>query len=164
MITGLEIYSLTKEKLEMYDLTKNTIVLFNNSDLKYKFVQEFLKIRNDETDKDDGTILYSTVSSNEKWEEQNHKTEIKTIVEYLPTSIYMVDNEQKIVITTEAPFVLQCNNPYDLWFCDTNNEGQIQIYSFVEFKDYDTIWAKGISTVYKWTINGRFGCYEGYGR
>lgn len=164
MITGLEINSLSKEKLEMYELTKNTIVLFNNSDLKYKFVKEFLKVKNDETENDDGSIIYSTVSDNDKWEEQNNKAEIKAVVEYLPTSIYLIDDEQKFIFTTEAPFVLQCNNPYDLWFCDTNNEDEIQAYSFVEFKDYESIWNKGIETVYKWLINGRFGCYEGYGR
>lgn len=164
MITGLEIYSLTKEKLEMYDLTKNTIILFNSSDLKYKLVKEFLKIRYDETDKDDGSIVYSTIINEDKAEKQNHKAEIKILVEYLPTSIYMVDNEQKFVFTTEAPFILQCTDSYDLWFCDTNKEGEIQLYSFVEFKGYKEAWDKGIYVVYKEVINGRYGCYEGYGR
>lgn len=45
-----------------------------------------------------------------------------------------------------------------------NIDGEIQLYSFVDFKDYNNIWNKGIETVYKWLLNGRFGCYEGYGR
>jgi hypothetical protein len=164
MITGLEINSLSKEKLEMYQLTKNVIVLFNNSDLKYKFVKEFCKIQFDETDKDDGSINYSTIIDDEKSVEQDHKAEIKNIITYIPTSIFEVDREQRFIFTTEAPFILQCKNSYDLWFCDTNNEEEIQLYSFVEFKGYKEAWNKGIDIVYKEFINGRYGCYEGYGR
>lgn len=164
MINGLEIYSLNKEKIEMYQLTKNTIVLFNNSDLKNKFVKEFLKIRYDETDKEDSSIIYSTITDDNKAEEQDHKAEIKELVTYKPTSIYLVDNEQRFIFTTEAPFILQCTDVYDLWFCEINNENEIKLYSFINFKDYKEIWNKGIEIVYKWTITGRFGCYEGYGR
>ena len=164
MITGLEIYSLSKEKIKMYELTKNAIVLFNNSELKYKFVQEFLKIRQDETDLDTKDICYSTVLDEDKSDEQDHKAKIKTVIEYKPTSIYMVDNEQKFIFTTEAPFILQCNNPYDLWFCDANKDNEIQLWSFIEFKGYKETWSKGIDKVYKEVINGRYGCYEGYGK
>ncbi|MDD2495289.1 MAG: hypothetical protein PHE29_08860 [Tissierellia bacterium] len=164
MITGLEINSLNKEKIEMYELTKNTIVLFNNSDLKYKFMKEFDKIKYDETDKDDNSIIYSTVLDNNKSKEQNHKVNIKTIISYKPTSIFLVDDEQHFIFTTEAPFVLQCDNSYDLWFCDINRDNEIELYSFVEFKRYKEIWNEGIEEVYKWFIDGRFSCYEGYGR
>ena len=127
------------EKYKMYQLTKNTIILCNNSEIKYKLISEFA-------------------------DEINDIINIKTIVTYKPTSIYLIDNEQKFIVTTEAPFILKCNNPYDLWFCDMNNKNEIQLWSFVEFKEYKQIWDKGIEEVYKEVINGRFGCYEGYGR
>lgn len=164
MITGLEISSLSKEKLEMHELTKNTIVLFNNFELKNKFVQEFSKIQNDETNSDDNSICYCTIIDYDKTSEQDHNAEIKTNVIYMPTSIFTVDNEQRFVFTTEAPFVLQCNNPYDLWFCDTNNENEIQLYSLVGFKGYKEAWSNGVDNIYKNVINGRYGCYEGYGK
>lgn len=164
MITGLEINNLSTEKIEMYNLTKNTIVLFNNSELKTKFVREFLKIKFDETDKDDNSVFYSTVIDNDKYEEQSHKAHIKIKVEYLPTSIYYIDNEQKFIFTTEAPFILQCNDLNDLWFCDENNNGDIQVYAFTDFKGHKETWKSGIYEVYKKVLNGQFGCYEGYGR
>jgi hypothetical protein len=164
MITGLEINSLNKEKIEMYELTKNVIVLFNNSELKNRFVREFAKIIYDETDLDNGEIVYSTIMDSDKEDEQDHKAELKEIVTYLPTSMYMVDEEQKFIFTTEAPFVLQCNDPYDLWFCDTNKDNEVQLWSFVEFKGYEKTWNEGIEKVYRMFINCRYGCYEGYGR
>lgn len=165
MITGIEFDKLNENKtLGIYQLTNNTIILFNNSDLKYKFQKEFLKIRDDETDRYDNSICYSTAIDNEKFEEQDHKAEIKIVIEYMPTSIYKIDNEQTIVLTVEAPFIFTCKDPYDLWFCDTNNKDEIQLYSFVEFKDYKELWDKGIDNIYKMTTTGRFGCYEGYGR
>lgn len=163
MITGIEFYVLNKDKtLGMYQLTNNTIVLFNNSDLKYKFQKEFLKIRDDETDKDDNSVCYSTAMNNEKFEEQDHKAEIKRVIEYIPTSIYKVDNEQTVVLTIEAPFIYKCKDPYDLWFCDINKKDEIQLYSLVEFKGYKESWDKGIDNIYLMTIDGRFGCYEKY--
>ena len=164
MITGLEINSFSKEKLEMYELTKNVIVLFNNYELKNKFVKEFCKIQFDETDKDDGSIVYSTIIDDDKAIEQNHKAEIRNIFTYMPTTKFEVDGEQRFIFTVETPFILQCKDPYDLWFCDINNKGEIQLYSFVEFTEYKKVWNKGIDVVYKEVINGRYGCYEGYGR
>ncbi len=69
----------------------------------------------------------------------------------------------KNLFTTEVPFVLQCSNPYDLWFCDTNNN-EIQLYSLTEFKRYNEIWNDGIYELYKSILCGKFGCYEEYGK
>lgn len=160
MITGLEIFNISN-KIEMYELTKNVIVLFNNSDLKNKFLQKFLKIKFDETEDDDSSIIYSTTINGE---EDDHKAEICHVLTYKPTSIFMVDNEQRFIFTVEAPFILQCTDPYDLWFCDTNSNGKIQLYCFTDFKDYQILWNDGINSIYEQFINGRFGCYEGYGR
>ena len=157
MITGLDIYSLSKDKIEMHELTKNTIVLFNNSDLKYKFVHEFLKV----PDEEDESILYCTIVNNES---EDHSAEIKTVMAYMPTSIFMVDNEQRFIFTTEAPFILQCTSPYDLWFCETNKDNEINVYSLTEFEGHNETWQSGIEEVYKDFANGRYGCYEGYGR
>lgn len=161
MITGLEIYSLSNDKIEMYELTKNVIVLFNNSNLKKKFIEEFLKIKQDETENDTKDICYSTVSDNTKADEQDHKADINVEEINVPTSIYTVDNEQKFIFTTDAEFILQCNNPYDLWFCDTNSTEEIQVWALTNFKRYKEIWNKGIDNVYRYFIDGRFGCYEG---
>ena len=157
MITGLEIYSLSKDKIEMHELTMNTIVLFNNSDLKYKFVQEFWKL----TDEEDESILYCTIINDES---EDHEAQIKTVMTYKPTSIYMADNEQRFIFTTEAPFVLQMTSPYDLWFCDTNKDNEISVWSFMAFEGCLETWEKGVEEVYKDFANGRYGCYEGYGR
>lgn len=162
MITGIEFNKLSKEKIEMHELTKNTIVLFNNCDLKNKFIKEFSKLQFEDDGKDD--IIYCTIEDDKKAEDQDHKADIRTLVTYMPTSIYLVDNEQRFVFTTEAPFVLQCKDSYDLWFCDTDNEGEIQVWSFIDFTGYKEMWNNGIVSVYKDFCCGKFGCYEGYGR
>lgn len=164
VITGIEFYSLSKDKIEMHELTKNTIILFNNSDLKNKFVKEFLKINLDETDSVDNSICYSTVSDNALAKEQDHKAELSQVITYLPTTIYLVDYEQRFTFTTEAPFILTCTDPDDLWFCDTNNDGKVQIWAFTAFKRYKEIWDEGLYNVYKTVTEGRCGCYEEYGR
>lgn len=157
MITGIEFHKLNENKtVGMYQLTKNTIVLFNNSELKLKFLMEFFKIQNDETELDDNSVMYDN--------NQNKKSEIRTLISYKPTSIFKVDDEQNVIFTVEAPFILQAKNPYDIWFCDMNNKDEIELYSFVEFKNYKEIWDIGVDKVYEWFTNGRFGCYEGYGR
>ena len=158
MISNLEFNSLSKKKIEMNELTKNVVVLFNNSVLKNTFREEFAKISQDEIEGelDNDDVNYSTTT--------DCKAQIKETIAYLPTSIYIVNNEQRFILTAEAPFVLQCTNPYDLWFCDTNSENEVQIWSFVDFIGHKEIWDKGIDEVYRTVINGRYGCYNGYGR
>jgi len=107
----------------MQQLTKNIIILFNNSKLKYEFQKSFLKIE----DEDDETICYYVGGDIS----DDYKINIRRYVEYRPTSIYIVDNKQRIILTTEASFILQCINPYDLWFCETKNN-EIQLYPFTD--------------------------------
>lgn len=42
MITGLELNSLDKENIKMYELTKNVVVLFSSSALKNRFRKDIL--------------------------------------------------------------------------------------------------------------------------
>lgn len=153
MITGIEFHKLNENKIvEMLQLTKNTIVLFNNSDLKFKFINEFLKIRNELDD----SVMYNN--------DKNKKSEISFFVNYKPTSIYKIDDEQTFIFTVEAPFILQAKDPYDIWFCDIKNGDEVELYSFIDFEGYEEVWNKGIERLYQNFINGRYGCYEGYGK
>jgi hypothetical protein len=65
-------------------------------------------------------------------------------------------NMQKIIITTENPFVLQCKDEYDLWFAK-ETDGKIHIYSFTDFKGYKEVWNKDVYYLYKKVLSGIYG-------
>lgn len=82
--------------------------------------------------------------------------------EYLPTTIFEIDEEQKISITIEPPFVLTANSPADIWFAIRDMENKVAIYPFRLFKGFNEVWESGIQNVYKSVISGKFGCYDGF--
>lgn len=83
------------------------------------------------------------------------------ISSYRPTTILKCDN-QFIVLTVEAPFIFEAHDIKDIWFADEDNN-LISIYSLSVFKEHKEDWKKGKIEVYKNFINGRYGCYSGYG-
>ena len=82
---------------------------------------------------------------------------------YLPTSIFTIDNEQKIILTVEAPFILMATSAEDIWFAQRSVENKVSIYPFRVFKNHKATWRNGIENVYKDVISGRYGDYA-YGK
>jgi hypothetical protein len=85
--------------------------------------------------------------------------EVTGRIAYLPTSIFTIDNEQKITITVEAPFILTAKSIEDIWFAARTNEDKISIYPFKIFKGHKEVWSQGVEKVYRNVINGRYGYY-----
>jgi hypothetical protein len=88
----------------------------------------------------------------------------RVIMSYLPTTILEVDEEQKIILTVEAPFILQAKDVYDIHFVDRNDDNKICINALTDYVDFKEVWSKGIYKVYENVCNGVLGCYEGYGK
>lgn len=159
MIHCVEIKGLTEKDIIFAEMTTNTIVLCQNSDLKYKLAKEFDKIMIGEADKDGSNVIYSTNDMEE--------VGMRVVSEYKPTTIYEVNNsEQRIILTVEATSILNIKCPEDLWFFgELDDTGGVRVYALTEFMNYEKTWEEyGIQGIYRNTVNGRYGTYEGYGR
>ena len=87
--------------------------------------------------------------------------QITNRIEYLPTALFTIDNEQRIVLTIEAPFILTATSIEDIWFAEKVDD-KISIFPFRCFKGHKETWDKGIEKVYRDVINGRY-IYHRYG-
>ena len=80
-------------------------------------------------------------------------------INYLPTTELNIDENQKIIFTVEAPYILTAISPADIWFAQRTKENKIRIYPLRVFKGYKEIWEQGVYRVYIDTIVGRYGNY-----
>lgn len=158
MLQGFKLLKLNEEDV-FTELTDNTLVLFNNSNLLYKFSVEFDKIIAEiNHNKENEDVLWDIGDEKECY--------IKRILSYKATHIYDVNNgEQRIILSVEPTIILTMKDMYDLWFVDSNNENEISFWSLVEFKGYGgehEMKKYSVIEIYKDVCGGRFGCYEGY--
>ena len=94
--------------------------------------------------------------------DKSEDSDIRTEKRYLPTSIYNIDGEQKIIVTVEDPFVLTAKTKEDIWFADTNLDGsKIYIYPLTAFAGYKQM---SIYEIYTGVLSGVFGSFGRYGR
>lgn len=129
---------------ELLELTKNTVILCDNCHTKALLsttLTEYITRRNDDA-----------------FDINNDCGDYTIEVCYKPTTILKV-GKQRIIITTEAPFILQCKNIKDLWFCQMNNNEEICLNALTDYKGYKLFWKKGKDYVYKMYISGQFGDY-----
>ena len=140
----------TNDNNLMDTLTQNTIILCEDTEIK-KFLYNAIK-----------DICYG------KHEKQGYdyyieKTDLlhfKYGINYLPTVELNIDDEQKIILTVEAPYILTATSPKDIWFAQRTKENKISIYPFRVFKGYKETWEDGVYKVYTETISGRYGNYS----
>lgn len=132
-------------------MTKNTIILCEDSGVKM-FLSNAIKEICRGVHKESGYDYYYV----------NEDIEYKIGLDYLPTTELFIDNEQKIVITIEAPYVLTAKDPEDIWLAARTADNKISIYPIRVFKGYKEKWAEGIDSVYRFIVQGRYGCYVMY--
>ena len=132
------------------ELTNNTIILCSDAKVKHILSERIIKCFNSDT--------YEKCNY-----DHDEGDELNIELAYRPTTILNVINnrlyrKQRIVISIEAPFMLQADNPYDIWFARKDKDAdKILLYAFTTFKGYNKSWNKGVLNVYKETINGHFG-------
>lgn len=135
------------------EMTNNMIFICDCPQTKNKIVNEIEKICNGEC------VEYG----HDYWcgENRLYPTITKRVITYLPTTRLVIDNEQTITCTIEAPFVLTATDIKDIWFA-VNNGGKISVYPMTIFKGSHDKWNDGIESVYCYVTGGRYGSYDGY--
>ena len=135
------------------EMTNNMIFICGCPQTKNKIVNEIEKICN-------GKCIES---GHDYWCGKNklYPKITKRLVTYLPTTRFVIDNEQTITCTIEAPFVFTATDIKDIWFA-IDVDGKISVYSMTIFKGSHDKWNEGIESVYHFIAQGRYGCYKGY--
>lgn len=146
------------EDVEMFGLTKNTIILCDNYYAKQnmdKVMLAFCEASKTYSDTDDG-IQYSLTNDTEELTVQED-------IRFLPTSIYSCTPKeegirQRFLVTVEATAIFTMQEIDDVWFCiETGN-----IFALSYFKGIKDTWdIGGVLAVYKNFVGGRYGCYTG---
>ena len=135
-------------------ITNNCIILCEDTKLKYFLANQIEDICLGKHTHEEGYEYY--VGDDEE------EPKITGRMTYLPTSIFTIDNEQKIIVTVEAPFILTAKSIEDIWFAARSAENKVSIYPFKVFNGHKETWDKGVEKVYLNVINGRYG-YCAYG-
>ena len=136
-------------------MTKNMIFICDSPHTKRKLYNAFEDIC-------DGKCVESRHDYYVNKEDELYPKITRRIVEYLPTVRFVIDNEQIITITIEAPFVFTAKSIEDIWFAESNNDNTISVYPMECFKGSHNKWDEGLNEVYKYVTQGRYGGYEGY--
>lgn len=130
-------------------LTKNTIVLCEDTEIK-NFLHHAIVDVCEGKHMEEGYLYHI---------EDTDYLNFKYGINYLPTTELNIDEEQKIIFTIEAPYILTATSPADIWFAQRTKENKIRIYPLRVFKGYKEIWEQGVYRVYIDTIVGRYGNY-----
>ena len=142
-------YSLNDDNL-MDILTNNTIVICEDNKIKdflYKAITEICDGQHSE-------------SGYDYYIEPEDKLCLKVGLNYLPTTELFIDDNQKIVLTMEAPYILTAKSPDDIWIAQRSCDNRIAIYPIRVFKGYKEKWDEGVDAVYQFIVNGRYGDYR----
>lgn len=131
-------------------LTENTIILCEDNKVK-NFLYDAIREICDGRHKEDGYEYYA---------EDTDKLSLRVGISYLPTTELYIDDEQKIVLTMEAPYILTAKTPEDIWFALRSRDNKIAIYPMKIFKGYKEKWNEGIQAVYHYIANGRYSDYK----
>ena len=132
-------------------ITNNCIILCEDAEVKRFLAQQIEDICDGKHRHEEGHT-YSTGDDIDN----AHDPQITNRISYLPTTWLTIDNEQKIVLTIEAPFILTAISPEDIWFAERTSYDKVTIFPFKIFKGYKEVWDEGIEKVYKNIINGRY--------
>lgn len=74
-------------------------------------------------------------------------------------------NGQKIILCLEPAMIYRAKQMEDIWFAACNDEKGEEykeaIYPMAVFIGSKDIWAEGLDTVYRYIVQGKYGCYDG---
>jgi len=132
-------------------ITRNCIILCEDVDIKRFLSNEIIKICCGEYMEDE-SVLYDTESDDEPKLTKNFT--------YFPTSLLKIDDEQRIVVTIEAPFILTATDVHDIWYAGRTNANKVIVYPLRVFKGHMDDWNQGVEKIYINTIHGRYGVYS----
>ena len=73
-------------------------------------------------------------------------------------------NGQKITLALEPSIIYKAKSIDDLWFIDwiwKDDTYKESVYPLTIFKGSYNKWNEGLDEIYKYIVNGRYGCYNG---
>lgn len=131
-------------------LTENTIILCEDNQIKNFLLNEIVDICNGRHEE----------NGHDYYIEDLDKLNIRYGINYLPTTELYIDDNQKIIITMEAPYIFTAIDPADIWFAQRTKDNKITIYPLKLFEGYKERWEQGAYKIYIDTILGRYGNYQ----
>lgn len=135
----------------MDTITNNCIVICEDTGIKNFLAKQIEDIFGGKHEHEDGYIYYT---------DEHREVNITSRISYLPTTHFIINNEQKITFTIEAPFVLTATSVEDIWFACRTNDNKVSIYPLKVFKGHKEDWDIGVFEIYKNVISGRYGTYS----
>jgi hypothetical protein len=149
-----EKFDFNNDNNNMDIISNNCIILCEDTKIKYFLARQIEDICDGKHRHEEG-YLYSVGD-----DENAPDPQITNRIEYLPTALFTIDNEQRIALTVEASFILTATSIEDIWFAERTADNKISIYPFRVFKGHKETWDKGIEKVYRDVINGRYMNYK----
>ena len=133
------------------ELTENTIVLcssYETMDMLHKSIVCCLNENDEQIDLD----IYSYYCEDE--DINNAKTTLAFSIQRV-----IKINNQTITLSLEPSIIYKANKMEDIWFAEKND--RYSIYAMSQFKGCKEKWDEGKDAVYRYIVNGRYGCYDG---
>ena len=136
------------------ELTKNTIVLCNSLEsmnMLHEAIKTCLNKPDTHKEKPEDGIMYHCEDE-----------DINNAIDVLCFSLQRVIkiNEQYITLSLEPSIVYKADCIEDIWFLD-KMDTKYEIYDILCFKGSTDKWNEGKDAVYKYIVEGRYGCYYG---
>lgn len=131
------------------ELTENTIVLCDSYNTMNTFHKRILEVINNK-DSEDYSCNYFCED-----EDINHA---ETILCFGLQRVIKINN-QTITLALEPSIIYKANEMEDIWFIEKFDKYKILPMS--RFKGSKEKWLEGKDAVYKYIVNGRYGCYDG---
>ncbi len=139
----------------LYPISKNTIILCNNTGLMHSLADEIIKTVNGEAE-------YNDYDCDEK-----DIGKAKSIFSFGLQEIIDI-NGQHITLAIEPSIIYKANRMKDIWFFDyigkeddETNPYKEFIYPLFIFKGSREAWKTGKDEIYKMICSGNFGTYDG---
>lgn len=130
-------------------LTKNTIVLCNSYETMDFLHSKIVDVIN-ELSEEDGIEYYC---------EDEDVCQAKTVLCFGLQRVVKI-NEQTITLALEPSIIYKADSIEDIWFIDKVHD-KYSIFSMDRFVGSHDKWNEGKDEVYKYIVNGRYGCYDG---
>lgn len=143
---------------EIIEPTKNTIILCNNKDIVFRLSGEMEYLISELTLEDNCDNIDFSLTDDKA---ETVDVQVELIGDSL--SIFSVDKEQQIIITTEISNIQLVQDVKDLWFVDVEND-ILDCYALTDFENNIAERYKDDNIkLIKAIRQGKFGCYEKYG-
>jgi hypothetical protein len=134
------------------ELTNNTIILCDSYETMNTLHKYIIDVVNEEDSEN-----INDVSVNYYCEDEDVRQAKTTLCFGLQRVVQI--NNQTITLALEPSIMYKAEEMYDIWFVEKYDKYRICAMS--RFKGSVDKWNEGKDAIYKYVVNGRYGCYDG---